>query len=477
MIVVSVAIISAVNPLRWSFFLFLYKKIKSKTLEKKTRQGRDIQDSEFEKELRLEARDVIRNYKEDFMSVLASWIILFGVYEVKDTYQRVHRLLKYRWRHSEIYRWLNRPKKNQQSIMSSDGVVFGNLNWMCIVQLGEYLDMRDKLVICMVSKKSRYRYMSTPFIWIHYYLSEVSPESTAKLDSSIDLASVCVNDYRYKLAELNNDELDFKLGVRFILKEEAIRSVINLPQLISSPYVLLSKLKNALKNKRIIMVSIGEYLDNYRQSSQNEHQAYEAGGLDEPIVYYIKFRSQIESLTSTMVPEDFQERMNGFELVELCFYKVALGLISLFVRVYGVFFQDVTSSPNGVFDFVKSLLMSLLRPLFLGILLVMAYYLLRFYYSVVGMDFLHSLAGPLGLHILISIVSYQVQMHPKYSRRSINPFIFLIILKNATFTAAVKVGKPLYEFFSKIFKFILYNLVNKLGEFFKSTGRLIKGLA
>ena len=113
--------------------------------------------------------------------------------------------------------------------MSSDGVVLGNLNWMCIVQLGEYLDMRDKLVICMVSKKSRYRYMSTPFIWIHYYLSEVSPESTAKLDSSIDLASACINDYRYKLAELNNDELDFKLGVRFILKEEAIRSVINIP--------------------------------------------------------------------------------------------------------------------------------------------------------------------------------------------------------------------------------------------------------
>ena len=112
MIIVGVAIITVVNPLRWSFFLFLYKKIKSKILEKMTRQGRDIQDSEFEKELRLEARDVIRNYKEDFMSVLASWIILFGVYEVKDTYQRVHRLLKYRWRHSEIYRWLNRPKKN-----------------------------------------------------------------------------------------------------------------------------------------------------------------------------------------------------------------------------------------------------------------------------------------------------------------------------------------------------------------------------
>ena len=178
-----------------------------------------------------------------------------------------------------------------------------------------------------------------------------------------------------------------------------------------------------------------------------------------------------------MVPEDFQERMNGFELIELCFYKVALGLVSLFVRVYGVFFQDVTSSPNGVFDFVKSLLMSLLRPLFLGILLVMAYYLFRFYYSVVGMDFLHSLAGPLGLHILISIVAFQIQMHPKYSRRSMNPFIFLIILKNATFTAAIKVGKPLYEFFSKIFKFILYNLVNKLGEIFKSTGRLIKALA
>lgn len=47
---------------------------------------------------------------------------------------------------------------------------------MCIVQLGEYLDMRDKLVICMVSKKTRYRYMSTPFLWVHYYLSEVAPD-------------------------------------------------------------------------------------------------------------------------------------------------------------------------------------------------------------------------------------------------------------------------------------------------------------
>ena len=108
----GVSIISLVNPLRWSFFLFLYKKIRAKAGEKKMRLGRNIQDEQFEKDLRLEARYVIRNYKEDFMSVLASWIILFGVYEVKDTYERVHRLLKYRWRHSKLYRYLNRPRKN-----------------------------------------------------------------------------------------------------------------------------------------------------------------------------------------------------------------------------------------------------------------------------------------------------------------------------------------------------------------------------
>lgn len=73
------------------------------------------------------------------------------------------------------------------------------------------------------------------------------------------------------MAELNNDELDFKLGVRFILKEEAIRSVINLPQLVSSPYILLSKLKNLLMSKRLIVASIGEYLDAYRQAAMAEH--------------------------------------------------------------------------------------------------------------------------------------------------------------------------------------------------------------
>lgn len=454
------------NPARLSFVMYLRRKLKSKYNMKKQRQGRDYYDDEFAKDLIEEVKNIVRETKEDLMSLIAIFIILFGVYEVKETWERVGKLAKYKWRHSELYRWLNKPKKDLQVTKQERNVFLGKLNWMCVTDLGQFLSMQDKLTICLLNKKTRHFYMSTPHLWIHYFREVVNPMANL-VDETVDVAIESINHYRKELAERNNKELDFKLGIRFVLKEEAIRSVISLPQLVSAPYHGLFKVRELLTKREFVVGEVRELLRQYHEDAMNEHNNYAnlemARGT---ITYRFRFRHNPQALTTDLVPDDFKTRMKGFEVLEYGFYKVVFFVIDKFIRVFSIFVQDYDYSPQTIWSFFVNLFYSLLQPLVCLVMLAAVWYLFKFYYYFLEMDFVHSMVGPLGVHVLTAIVLFQLQLHPYYANRRFNPLGFLIILKNGVVGASTLILKPLYEKLTEIFRFILFRLVNNIKEVF-----------
>ena len=146
-------ILAIINPVRSYFLLDLFKKLKFKYHQKRIAQQRPFFEEEFAQDLRTLVKDVAKETKEDLLCWVAVGIIFFGVYEIQETYERTKKLLTYRWRHSELYRWLNRPKKEQLAPNQGDQILLERVNWMTLVSLGEFLSMQDRLKITMLNKK------------------------------------------------------------------------------------------------------------------------------------------------------------------------------------------------------------------------------------------------------------------------------------------------------------------------------------
>ena len=468
-------LLTIVNPTKLYFWNYLKKKLTAKYRSKKLKQGRDFFDANLSADLRNEVKYMLDESKEDFMSLVAISIILFGVYEVSETWTRVGKLIKYKWRQSDIYRWLNRPRKELQVVKQGNKVFLNKLNWMCFTQLSEYLTIQDKLVMCQLNKKSKHYFMTTPFIWIHYYRDRVNL-AIVEIDDTVNVAVECINHFRRELAEHNNKELDFKLGIRFVLKEEAIRSVISLPQLVSSPYHFIFKVRDILAQKNIVMGNVIDLLARYHQDAENEFNQWNVIE-NNTITYRFRFRNQPHALSTDLVPEEFKSRMRGFEVLEYAFYKCVFFVIDKCMILFGLFVHDYEYSSTGPINFLVNLSVSLLQPVGCILVLAAVWYIFKFYYSLIGMDFIHSLVGPLGIHILIGIVVVQLQMHPYYANRRLNPIGFFVVLQRATLAAGRSVVRPLYQKLSVIVSFILFKLFSRISDIFRMIGKGVKGIA
>ena len=450
----SGVLLALLNPTKLYFLNILYKKLRIKFYLKLKKQGREFFDETLATDIIIETKLMWSMLYEDLMCVLAGFIILCGVYEVKTSWDRVGKLLRYYWRQSEVYRILNRPSKEAIVTHKEEGVFLQRIGWANIIELGDFLTMNDKLVLCQVNKRTRNFFMNTPFIWINYYRQNVNP-SICEIDESMNIGIECINYYRTELAEKNDSELDFKLGIRFVLKEQAIKSVISLPQLVSSPYHLIFKLREFLTNRNV-NINIGQLVTELHQDAGTEFTQYETNpDLQAQIRYRVKLRWQATPLTTESVPEDFKSRMRGFEVLEYFFYKVMFFMASLWLQVYGLFIRTVNYQPDGIIVFFVEVFKSVLQLAFVCLMLVVLYLVFMFYYSVIGMDFIHSLLGPLGIHILIGIMIANMQMHPYYARRVFNPFAIFFILKNITFTIGAAIGVPLWKYLRAFFEFFL----------------------
>ena len=464
-IVVCGVFLSIINPIRSYFLMDLFKKLSFKYNQKRTNKERPFFDKVFADELRQLVKDIGKETKEDMLCWVAIAIIFFGVYEIQETYERTKKLLMYRWRHSELYRWLHRPKKEPTASCEGNQILLEKLNWMCLVDLGEFLTMQDRLKITMLNKKTRDYYLSTPFIWLKHYRNHVN---TTIVDLTEKISSIpieCLNKYREELAENNSKEIDFKLGVRFILKEEAIRSVLSLPQLVSSPYLMVFKLREYIQSKGFMeFTNINELLRQYNEEAQQEHNAWAGLPVEAAprIVYRFRFRHAQPALTTEAVPEEFRSRMRGFEVIETVFYKITFFLFDWGVRLYGLFIHDYQYVSNTPFELISNVFFALLQLLAIPVVLAALWYTLQFHYKVLGLDFIHGLLGPLGVHVLWTILGFMMALHPEYANRRFNPLGIFIIMKNGFVFGYRRLATPVVEIVTKCTQFLMYKLVDSI---------------
>lgn len=469
LIVFGGVILAIINPVRSYFLLDLFKKLKFKYHQKRIAQQRPFFEEEFAQDLRTLVKDVAKETKEDLLCWVAVGIIFFGVYEIQETYERTKKLLTYRWRHSELYRWLNRPKKEQLAPNQGDQILLERVNWMTLVSLGEFLSMQDRLKITMLNKKTRDYYLSTPFIWIKHYRNHVNPTIVDLSEKISSIPIECLNKYREELAENNSKEIDFKLGVRFILKEEAIRSVLSLPQLVSSPYLMIFKFRKYIQDKGYMeFTNINELLRRYNEDAQQEHTAWQGlpGEAAPRIVYRFRFRHQQPALTTEAVPEEFRERMRGFEVIETVFYKITFYVFDLGVRLFGIFIHHYEYQSNTPMELIRNCFFALLQLISVPIVLAAVWYLLQFHYKVLQLDFIHGLLGPLGLHVLWIILGFMMALHPEYANRRLNPLGIFWIMKHGLVASYRRFAVPVVDIVSKFTRFVMYHLVDSISSVF-----------
>ena len=115
-------------------------------------------------------------------------------------------------------------------------IVLHKIGWVNMIELGDYLTIKDKLNFCMVNKATREFYMKNSVLWLNYYKKNIFADVT-QVETFTTISYQCIAHARKLEAEKNmSKERDFKLGLRYILKEQAIRSIISLPDLVSTPY-------------------------------------------------------------------------------------------------------------------------------------------------------------------------------------------------------------------------------------------------
>ena len=91
------------------------------------------------------------------------------------------------------------------------------------------------------------------------------------------------------------------------------------------------------------------------------------------------------------MPEEFKSRMEGFDILEYVFYKCVYFVIDKCLVLFGLFVHDYEYNSTCPINFLVNLSISLLQPGGCILVLAAAWYIFKFYYSLIGMDFIRSL--------------------------------------------------------------------------------------
>lgn len=110
-------------------------------------------------------------------------------------------------------------KEKKPDSDTSNRIVLHEIGWMNMIELGEYLTTKDKLNLCMVNKATRDFYLNNSVLWLRFYKKNIVSDVT-QIESFSTISYQCIAYARKILAEQNmSKERDFKLGLRYILKE------------------------------------------------------------------------------------------------------------------------------------------------------------------------------------------------------------------------------------------------------------------
>lgn len=287
-----------------------------------------------------------------------------------------------------------------------------------MLEVGDYLTVKDRMVMCTVNKNTREYYMKNSVLWLKFYKRTIFNDVT-QVETFATISYQCISYARKLEAEKNmSKERDFKLGLRYILKEQAIRSIISLPDLVSTPYKAIAL---GVEKMGVTYVNPNEKI---RQHRENAEEVERLRAINRPIMreelrnrgitrcypkYAVTFKNNFNAISGN-VNENVSkiDRVRGFLYLETIFYKLILflGTINAFARrpffwpLYNNQMVNIYQVRN-IFVASWNCFKATLQLVYCGLVgYALWKYLMLLIYTF-NYDFLSALAGPFLLHPMI----------------------------------------------------------------------------
>ena len=190
--------------------------------------------------------------------------------------------------------------------------------------------------------------MKNSIIWLNFYKKNLFSDVT-QVETFSTISYKCISYARELEAEKNmSRERDYKLGLRYILKEQAIKSIITMPDLVSTPYkgIALGVEKLGVKfQKPAEVVALHRknaiHLDDLRAVRRPiDRPELRPRGIHRCFPQYaVTFENNFHTMSGTINDEVVEiDRVRGFLYIETAFYKVVLFIASINAVIRRPFF-------------------------------------------------------------------------------------------------------------------------------------------
>lgn len=504
-------------PLRLFNFIRLFLLIKLKLRNKSKGDDHEFNDLKFMEKVIERLRESMIEVKHDISSMFSIFVITIGVFEIKETWRRVKVLVKFAFKQTVAYSMLQRMKgMNFQEWLNFIGVwwllgkvgiskemIFGkekeeelnekrrailvNIGWKNLIEFADYLTMEDKMTLCMVNKATRKFYMENSVLWLNYYKTNIQ-SNVLEIESFTDLSYACLAHYRKLIAEQNiSTERDFNLGIRYILKEQAIKSIISFPDLIATPY----KVVNTVCDKiGITYVSPNGFVTKQREDAQRYYDEEDRLRVDPrvrregrrvlyclpkyPATYVNHFSAATGGATQQM--EEIP-RIKGFLHLERIFYKAVLflGGVNAYYRslfFYKIDFENGKSFGPAILNFIKGIL----QITYCCSILYFAYLYIRFEMSL-GCDLITAIIGPFCINLLIGFhLIKEVRINPNLEKEPLDPRTIGKCFGNFFYMIYRVTAYPVFRFiYLLLTKFLAKQLIPTIKHILKGTLEIYEG--
>lgn len=475
-------------PMRFFSFLRIFLLIKLKLRNKTKGDDLEFNDLKFRDKINERLSEILVEVRKDISSMFSIFVIFVGVFEIKTTWRRVKVLVKFAFKQTPIYRIYNKMKAMTFSdwieflgiwwVLGKFGItketIFGKekeeeknekrrvllkkIGWKNMIELGDYLTMKDRMTLCTVNKATRKFYMENSVLWLHYYKINIQ-SNVFEIESFQDISYACLAHFRKIIAEKNiSTERDFNLGIRYILKEQAIKSIISFPDLIATPY----KVVNIVCDKiGVGYVSPNGFVTKQREDATRFFEDEENLRFNPRIrrtgrricyclpKYPSTFRNQFNAATggSTEKMEEIP-RIKGFLHLERTFYQLVLFLSGINAYYRSLFFYKVNFVDGIPFwNSLINLFKALLQLTYCGTILYLAYLYIRFEMTL-GCDLITAIIGPFCLNILLGFhLMMEVKYNPKLNKEDLDPRTIAKCFGNFFYSIYRVTAYPVFRFF------------------------------
>ena len=492
-------------PIRLISLSGIFFQVRHKLRKKKRRDDTVFNDVDFLEKIDEKMNEVLAEVKKDFSSMLSVFVIIIGVYEIIPTWRRVKIIINFMIKQSPIYQFYKRSRtmdaadwaraiglevlckkigfdlfKNRETGKKEEyhnRVLFERIGWQNMIELGDFMTVRDRMQLCLVNKNTRRFYMQNSVLWLNYYKKNIQA-NVVEIESFSSISYKCLAHYRKLMAEKNSaKERDFNLGLRYILKEQAIRSIISFPDLISSPYKAVAVISDKLG---IEFQPPHAFVNEQRTEANNHYTAVDqvGGGVPEVAVFNngrrrrncqclpafpATFREGFATATGTPTEEmKAVDRIRGFLILEKLFYKLVLLIGGIHAYFRSIFFYRIVLTPeegsNEFWHYFVNSAKSTLQLVYVAIVGFGLYKYLRLLMAL-GFDFITAMLGPFCLHILIGFhIVREVRNNPVLHKEDLDLRKIMLSYKGFLKSIASFTITPVIRF--------MYNLVT--GFFFRT---------